>query len=522
MNRSLITKTIAPTILLSLGLAAAAGAQPTKPAAILEPARMPRIGTVDERYQSYNIEMIQVMGGEWWAPYAKVAAAANAKPGGFANAPMRYRPPTDLADPRLRTLAAALSPAYVRVSDAWANTVYFQDNDEAPAPPPAGFRSVITRSQWQGVIDYANALDAQIVTSFSIGAGVRDGGGLWTPTEATKLMSFFERAGGKIAAAEFFNEPNLGVTSGTPKDYDAAAYARDFKVFRAFLKAAAPAITLLGPGPVGEDRPLPGLPKGIATEDILKATGPSLDGVSYHFYGAVSQRCAMFGPSFQTTPDAALTRQWLFATDKLADFYGDLRDRYEPGKPVWLSETAEAACGGNPWAASFIDSFRYLNQLGTLARKGVQVVMHNTLAGSDYGLIDDVTLAPRPNYWSAVLWRRLMGTTVLDVAGSTAPDVHLYAHCLRDHLGGVALLAINADRSEGHALALPGKALRYTLTAPDLLGTTIALNGANVQLRPDGSLPTLRGAATRAGVQTLAPKSITFFSIPHAGNPQCR
>lgn len=26
------------------------------------------IGTVDERYQSYNIEMIEMVGGRWWAP----------------------------------------------------------------------------------------------------------------------------------------------------------------------------------------------------------------------------------------------------------------------------------------------------------------------------------------------------------------------------------------------------------------------------------------------------------------------
>ena len=38
--------------------------------------------------------------------------------------------------------------------------------------------------------------------------------------------------------------------------------------------------------------------------------------------------------------------------------------------------------------------------------------MHNTLAASDYALLDDHTYAPRPNYWAALLWRRLMGTTV--------------------------------------------------------------------------------------------------------------
>lgn len=522
MNYARLVKATGPAILLSLVVTPVSSAGPAAWPFVLNPQHMPKVAVVDERYQSYNIEMIQVMGGKWWAPYDN-GLSATAASGGFANAPMRYRAPTNLADPRLRKLAAALSPAYVRVTDTWANTVFFQDDDKPQlTTPPPGFRAVITRRQWQGVIDYSNALDAKIVTSFSIGGGVRDANGVWTPVEAAKVLSFFKRAGGRIAAAEFFNEPNLGVTSGTPKGYDAAAYARDFKVFSKFIRSNEPNTILLGPGPVGEDKPLPGLPKGIATDDILRATSPSLDGVSYHFYGAVSQRCAAFGPSFQTSPDAALTNEWLGSTEKLAAFYGNLRDRYEPGKPLWLTETADAACGGNPWAARFIDSFRYLNQLGTLAKRGVRVVMHNTLAGSDYGLIDDVTLTPRPNYWAALLWRRLMGKTVLDAGVSPAANLYVYAHCLRGKPGGVAMLAINADRLETRALTLNKSSRGYVLTAANLLGSSVNLNGRELKLTSKGNLPLISGVLTGRGANTLAPASITFFAIPSADNAQCR
>ena len=37
----------------------------------------------------------------------------------------QYRPPIDLSNARLRKLAAALGPAYVRVSGTWANTDLF-------------------------------------------------------------------------------------------------------------------------------------------------------------------------------------------------------------------------------------------------------------------------------------------------------------------------------------------------------------------------------------------------------------
>lgn len=35
----------------------------------LDPAKMQRIGTIDERFQSYNVEMLEVTGGKFWKPY---------------------------------------------------------------------------------------------------------------------------------------------------------------------------------------------------------------------------------------------------------------------------------------------------------------------------------------------------------------------------------------------------------------------------------------------------------------------
>src|ERR1035441_5110966 len=53
----------------------------------LAPGKMPAIGTVDERYQSYNIEMLEVTGGRFWAPYKAQPAAptdtAQPAPGGM-------------------------------------------------------------------------------------------------------------------------------------------------------------------------------------------------------------------------------------------------------------------------------------------------------------------------------------------------------------------------------------------------------------------------------------------------------
>ena len=94
----------------------------------------------------------------------------------------------------MRILAAALAPAYLRVSGTWANTTYFADTDDRPALPPPGFNGVLTRAQWRGVVEFAHAVDARIVTSFAIGAGTRDAAGVWSPDQARRLLGYTRAA----------------------------------------------------------------------------------------------------------------------------------------------------------------------------------------------------------------------------------------------------------------------------------------------------------------------------------------
>jgi hypothetical protein len=54
---------------------------------------------------------------------------ARVKTEGFA-ALKRRIPPINLYKKKLRTLASALGPISIRVSGTWANTTYFQDDDE--------------------------------------------------------------------------------------------------------------------------------------------------------------------------------------------------------------------------------------------------------------------------------------------------------------------------------------------------------------------------------------------------------
>ena len=227
-------------------------------------------------------------------------------------------------------------------------------------------------------------------------------------------------------------------------------------------------------------------------------------------------------PSVARRDKDALSQSWLSRAERVEAIYADLRNKFEPGEPLWITETAAAFCGGNPWDATFLDSFRYLNQLGRMAQRQVQVVIHNTLAASDYGLLDETSFAPRPNYWAALLWRTLMGTTVLDHGSSSVPGLHLYAHCLRDKQGGVALLAINTDRAASQSLDFPMTANRYTVTADNLTDTSVRMNGRELKLGVLDELPSIEGEPVAPGRLDLAPASITFLAVADAVDPACR
>jgi heparanase len=197
-----------------------------------------------------------------------------------------------------------------------------------------------------------------------------------------------------------------------------------------------------------------------------------------------------------------------------------LRDKYEPGKPLWNTETAQAACGGAPWASTFLDSFRYLNQLGALAQRGVQVVLHNTLATSDYALIDRDSMTPRPNYWAAVLWHRTMGSTVLASPRSPSPALRLYAHCQAGKPGGVTVMALNTGEAP-QRLSLGGKGLGWTMTGQPIDTRSVLVNGIAPGLDARGELTGL-GSKPVAGNVTVPGQSVAFYAMPGANNPACR
>jgi len=350
------------------------------------------------------------------------------------------------------------------------------------------------------------------MTSFAISSGTRNEEGRWQKDQARALVNYTKSRGGTLDAVQFFNEPNMPEYAGAPKGYSGVDFALDVQEFNALIDEVLPGVPVAGPDAVGEGGLMPASMKMPLTTDVLLAAEPKpeFDIFAYHHYGGVSQRCATTLP-MNSPVDSALTSAWLNKTLGTYDFYRARRDTYLPDKPMWLTETAEAACGGDPWAAEYVDVFRYLSQMGKLARKDVKVIMHNTLTASDYGMLDQETHKPRPNYWAALLWRKLMGTKVYEV-GVDGGEAGLYLHSNYQDSAAKTLLVINPT-SEAVTLNLPEASELYLLTANKLRTKEVMLNGKLLELSADDGLPELKGEALTAGDVKVPSQAIAFFAF---------
>lgn len=472
---------------------------------------------------SFQIGFSHLTGGETWKSYDELPEGSKAaEQGGFA-AIREARSPTDLAAPRLRALTRALAPLYIRYSGTTANSVYFHNSDTPlPAKVPDGFTVILSRAAWKGAVDFAKAVDAKILTSFANSEGVRDASGAWTPKMASPWIAYTQAIGGEIYAAELFNEPNAREPGRIPHGHSPEEFARDFAAFRSFMAQAAPKVKLAGPGNavLGVPVPVPSLDSLTPEQYAAAVPTPRFDIISYHFYPALAERCAPQDAPEGISIDRALSEDWLARPDKVFPRFKALRDRHAPEAPIWITESGGAACGGLRWQPTFLDTFRFLDTHARLAKQGVDAVFTHALISGSNGIIDEKTLQPNASYWAALLWRRLIGTRVLD-AGAVKPGLHIYAHCQRGAPGGVTLLALNLEPKPA-ALELSGTAELYALTASEPQSRHVLLNDRPLELGLGDALPALTPEKVNGNSVSLSPTSVNFITLADAANPHCQ
>ena len=144
---------------------------------------------------------------------------------------------------------------WVRTSGTWATKTYYGFDGHTGGTAPEGFQNVLTREQWEGVLDFVKAVDGRLLISVGNCVGNHKPDDSWDPAQARLLLDFSREYGVPVAAAKFMNEPNLLGMSGAPEGYTLKQLCRDQDAFFRMLKEDYPEVLLVGPSatcdPVG-------------------------------------------------------------------------------------------------------------------------------------------------------------------------------------------------------------------------------------------------------------------------------
>lgn len=447
-----------------------------------------------------------------------------------------------------------LSPFIWRLGGSLQDNIMYEEPGNAtgaPCPPITddagkqwGFTGgCLTRQRWHQIASFAKDHDAKLVFGLS---GLRgrtqvqgkQWAGQWDPSNARALLNYTKGAGLPVYAWELGNE--LGGWNGIQAQLTAEDVAGDFTALRAMVDE-------LYPAGAGEAKPLvvgpdTGLDDDWFAEFLPKARG-SLDAVAIHMYA--------LGAGVDPTLQGKVMQPAHMETAKktaagLAEMVKALLAGSLPGgatPQLWMGEDGGAYNSGqNGTSNRYMAGFWSLNELGLFARAGFGVYCRQTLLGGNYGLLDHVSLKPNPDFFNYLLFKRLMGPTVLDVQ-SASPDVTAYAHCTRAGAvgakpGAVTLLLVNfkadadaqlsALRLGGEDLLARGARHEYLLTpgTAGVLNSTVSnLNGRPLAVSAKGAYPTLepKVVADGAGSPLVLPRqSYGFVVLPDAGVAACQ
>jgi len=437
----------------------------------------------------------------------------------------------DWSDPRLRRLVQELSPAVMRIGGTVADTVYYDLDDSMALPPPLPYLEILDGSMWEATCAAARDLDLQIAFGLNAGDGPRDPEGHWTPDAARAFLERTRELECPVTVWELGNEVSSWFAQDLDNRPSPTELGADFFTARALLDEIDPDARLAGPASAfWPDYGEVGSPDTYLS-DFLAECGPVVDVVTWHYYPTQSDGCPI-QPRIPALEEKLLDPSVLDEVLAWADVVEGARDASAPGAQVWLGETANVLCGGQEGLSDrFAAGLWWLDQLGLLAKRGEEVVARQSLTGGNYHLIDAITLEPYPDYFNTILWRRLMGTGVLDARALSGPDastgfdpanLRLYAHCTPGRPGAVTVLALNLDQAATAPLAFPSSGVTrelYLLTADDRLGTEVKLGGTVLEVPDEGPLPLVPVAATDP--IELPPVSYAFVVLPEAGAPAC-
>ncbi|GMI94460.1 glucuronidase 1 [Hibiscus trionum] len=180
------------------------------------------------------------------------------------------------------------------------------------------------------------------------------------------------------------------------------------------------------------------------------------------------------------------------------------------------------------------------DQMGMASTYDQKVFCRQALIGGNYGLLNATTFVPNPDYYGALLWHRLMGSTVLAVTKESDPNLRVYAHCGKKK-PGVSLIFINLSKDRSFNITLsnakPGDAGKpnyefvgkqnreeYHLRAltGDIKDDIVCLNDVPMVQTDSEDIPAMDPKLVDASTPiSIAAQSIAYVTIRDFEAPAC-
>ena len=369
------------------------------------------------------------------------------------------------------------------------------------------------------------AKDSELNIIFGLNVLLRDHNThTWNSTNAQQLMKYITSRGFSCAW-ELGNEP-FDLHGLVNKTITGQQLAEDFKILRKLLNNHPEYGEML----VGPDVSSPWRPprRNKYLEEFLTNIDEVINAMTYHqYYTNNKTNVSQF-----YNPD--------LLDDLIREIYelqGIMKESGASSIDLWLGETSSAYGGGVPGVSnSYIAGFMWLDKLGVAARLDHKVVVRQTFYGGSYSLIDDKNLEPLPDYWSSYLYKKLVGSRVLEVEDGIAlgRTVRVYAHCTSKRsgygVGSLVLIVLNTQLNEVQLVLTNGLEKRsidqYLLTpgeSHNLTSQAVKLNGKLLQLVDDKFLPKLEPESIIPPDNIkLPPVSFGFYVIPKAEAKACK
>lgn len=448
---------------------------------------------IDDSYLSFAIDFAQIIGKDWWDPSGKKVSGIS----GTFNVD-----PFDFDREELVSLARDLGPVIVSYGGTKSDQImYFNDDEHA-----------LSKKHVDDMFLFANEIDAEVALTLNASRHMRLGDGSLDSKETQKLFSYIAEKGYDTKYVALGNEPNGYILDGLGSYVSSKQYTDDYRNIQNNFSAQFSGIQFLAPNTaffpvVGDVFPF--------TKRVVGQLRSNLDVLSWHYYPQQSNRCVVKTRRAQV--DTLLNPQYLDELEDHASYVQEMRNEFSPQAELWLSETGNAQCGGEKGISdSFVSSLWWIDQLALLAQFEHDHVIRQTLTGSDYGMIDNETLQPRPDYWASVLWKKIIGKKVYSQPVASDYYVRAYHHELSDSMKEqtgkedvLILINLSTEHEKEIEVDISNELLFIDITADSLQSEKVSIAGNEIDTIED--IESVLGEPQAVDSITLKKTSYSFI-----------